>query len=274
MKLVDAHAHLNVSEFDVDRGQVIKDCLDKGVFVINVGVNYQSSKIAVEIAQQYETGVWVAIGLHPGNIGRTKKEDAKLDAICDDGFDKNLFAELAKSDKVVAVGEIGLDYFSKPKTAKKFEEMKERQITELKKQIAFAREINLPIIFHCRMAHNDLIEILKKEAKDNGAIRGVVHCFTGGVAELEEYLALGLHIGLTGIIYKMDSDEVIKKIPQNRILLETDCPWLSPPGLPQRNEPQNVQIIAQYVAQIRNGPLELLIASANRNAQELFGLAF
>lgn len=270
MRLIDTHAHLNLSEFDNDRETVIQNLLDKGIFAINVGVNYESSKIAVEIAQKYETRVWAAIGLHPLNIGQTKKENAGLDAVCDTEFNRELFTDLAKSRKVVAVGEIGLDYYYKPKTHKKFEEMKERQITELKKQIAFARESNLPIIFHCRMAHDGLIDILKKETRSNGAIRGAVHCFTGGTKELEEYLNLGLYIGLTGIIYKMDLDEVIKKIPQERLLLETDCPWLSPPNTMARNEPQNVEIIAQHVAQIRNESPESLIAAANRNARNLF----
>lgn len=273
MRLIDTHAHLNLSEFNNGRERIIRDLLEKEIFVINVGVNYQSSKIAAEIAERYKTGVWAAIGLHPGNIGESK-ENAKLDSVCDTEFDAKLFAELAKSKKVAAVGEIGLDYFFKPKTNKKFQEMKERQIGQLKKQLVFAREFDLPIIFHCRMAHNDLIEILKKETQTNGAIKGVVHCFTGGVAELEEYLALGLHIGLTGIIYKMDLDEVIKKIPQERILLETDCPWLAPPGMPQRNEPQNVAIIAQRAAQIRREPVEDLIAAANANAQALFGINY
>jgi TatD DNase family protein len=132
--------------------------------------------------------------------------------------------------------------------------------------------MNLPVIFHCRAAHNDLIDLLKDEAKNNGAIRGVLHCFTGGIAKLKEYLDLGLHIGLDGIIFKMNLDEAIRAIPQDRILLETDCPYLTPPGLPPRNEPQNIEIIAQRVAQIRGESADALAESTTKNAQALFGV--
>jgi len=276
MLLIDTHAHLNFAEFNADREQVMKNSLGEGIFMINVGVNYESSKIAVAIAEKYETGVWAAIGLHPENIEdsnkESKKENILPEHIRENDFNFRLYEEMAQSGKVVAVGEIGLDYLRLPKDKVAAQNLKEKQIEICKRQIAFAREMDLPVIFHCRMAHQDMIEILKEEAKNNGAIKGAVHCFTGGVAELASYLALGLRIGLNGIIYKMDLGDVIKKIPQERILLETDCPYLTPPRLAPRNNPQNVEIIAQRVAQIRNEPAESLIAIANRNAQTLFGI--
>jgi TatD DNase family protein len=214
--------------------------------------------------------------LHPGNIKDSTKENpvgALPENIRENDFNFQLYEELAQSQKAVAVGEIGLDYFYKPKTDKKFEEMKARQIEVFKAQLDFAREMNLPVVLHCRAAHGDLIEILKNDFGANGKLKGVVHCFTGGMAELKEYLGLGLHIGLDGIIFKMDLDEVIKKISPARILLETDCPYLTPHGAPEkRNDPRNIKIIAQRISQIRNEPLESLAAISTQNAKELFGI--
>ncbi len=287
MKFIDTHCHLNLAEFENDREAVIKNSLERGIFPINAGVNYQSSKAAAEIAENHD-GVWAAIGLHPGNIkdpAKVDPADALPENIRETGFNFQLYEELAQSKKVVAAGEIGLDYFYKPKTEKKFQEMKVRQIEVFKNQLDFARAMKLPVMLHCRAAHGDLIKILKNDFTKNGKIDGVVHCFTGGLAELREYLELGLRIGLDGIIFKMDLDEAIKNIPPARLLLETDCPYLTPPRVSEaslaaggpppltgRNEPRNIKIIAQRVAQIRRQPLESIAAISTQNAQELFGI--
>jgi len=275
MKLVDTHAHLNFAAFGDDRQAVIKNSLDEGIFMINVGANFNSSQAAVKIAQDYPAGVWAAIGLHPLNLSCQKRISRDLpEDFCEDGFDAEKYFALAKSNKVVAVGEIGLDYYYKPKTNIKIEVMIAAQKETLRRQLLFARETGLPAIFHCRMAHPDLIEFLREDFSANGKLKGALHCFTGGIAELDAYLNLGLCIGLNGIVYKMDLDEVIKKIPRERILLETDCPYLTPPPLTGRNEPKNTAVIAQKIAQIRREPVDDLIAAANANAQELFGINY
>jgi TatD DNase family protein len=269
MKIFDTHSHLNFADYSSDRGEVIKRSLDEGVFMINVGTNYKSSRAAVDIANNYENGVWAAIGLHALNVGAQKESAGKIIKPADkkeSEFNPELYRQLAASKKVVAIGEIGLDYYYRPKTNKKFQELKDTQTAAFKKQIAFAKELNLPMMFHCRMAHKDLIEILKQGKE----IKGAIHCFTGGLAELKEYLDLGLYIGLNGIIYKLDLDEAIKQTPRDRILLETDCPYLSPPGTQVRNIPQNVKIIAQRVSQIRNESVDAIIESSTANAKRLF----
>jgi TatD DNase family protein len=269
--IIDTHAHLNFAAFDGDRETVIENSLAEGVFMINAGANFSSSKLAVEIAEKHEQGVWAAIGLHPLNLSCQKRIARDLpEDFCEDGFDAEKYFALAESKKVAAIGEIGLDCYYKPKTNIKIEAMVAAQKEALRRQLLFARETNLPAIFHCRMAHREMIDILHQEFKKNGNIAGVLHCFTGGTAELAAYLDLGLRIGLNGIIFKMNLDDVIKKIPRQRILLETDCPYLAPPPLSGRNEPKNAMIIAQRVAQIRNELPEALIATANQNARELF----
>ena len=135
-------------------------------------------------------------------------------------------------------------------------------------QLVLAKELDLPVIIHSRLAHSDLVSVLR----EFGAIRGVVHCFNGSVAELEEYLDLGLCIGLNGIIFKKDISDAIKKIPANRILLETDCPFLSPLPEKKRNEPKYVLEVAQRVSQIRNESVQAIIGKTVENAKTLFKL--
>ena len=147
---------------------------------------------------------------------------------------------LLKKPKVVAIGEIGLDYYWKPKTKKKFEDFKHRQETLLFSEIRLAKELDLPIIIHCRMAHQDLLRILRRQsAIYDSQFRGTVHCFTGDPNQAKEYMELGFHIGFNGIIFKLDLDKVVKKIPLEKMLIETDCPYLSPP---RHNQKRNRKI--------------------------------
>lgn len=276
MKLVDTHAHLNFSDYNNDRKKVIENSLKDGVFMINVGTNYNSSKFAVEIAKNYENGVYASIGLHALNIGQNNKEKnaagLKPEDVSEQEFNSKRYRELAESKKVVAVGEIGLDYYYKPKTNKKFAEMKEKQLAILKKEIDLACELDLPIIFHCRMAHDDLIRLLKEEFKKGKRVKGVIHCFTATLNEMKQYLEFGFYIGLNGIIFKMDLSNVVANLPLNRILLETDCPFLTPPPLAGRNEPQNVKLVVQRVAQIRGEKANTIIKVSTANAMKLFRL--
>jgi len=240
--LIDTHAHLNFSAFKNDFDKVIKRSLAEDIWMINVGSEYETSKKAVEIAEKYN-GIFAAIGLHPIHVE-------------DEEFDKEKYKWLANSDKVVAIGEIGLDYY------KDYAVFKEKQKKVFLEQLELAEELNLPVIFHCRKAHDDLLEILK-----NHQFSGVVHCFTGTWRQAKKYLDMGFYLGINGIMYKFDLKEVIGKIPLSRLLLETDCPFL---GREKRNEPLFIKYIAQDIAKIKNIDFQKVVQTTFQNAKKLF----
>lgn len=249
--LIDTHAHLNFSAYKNDVNEVVKRTLDNNIWMINVGSQYSTSKRAVELAGKYEKGVYAAVGLHPIHV--------------QDGFQYEKYKELASFKKVVAIGEIGLDF--KPE----YISLKEKQKEVFLKQINLAKELNLPVIFHCRMAHIDLLEVLNSECKNqNSKLDGVVHCFTGIWEQAEEYLDMGFYLGFNGIIFKLNLDEVIEKTPLDRILIETDCPYLIP--LPQegRNEPLYVKYVAEKIAQIKKMSYGKISTITTENAIKLF----
>ncbi len=271
---IDTHAHLNFKAYENDLEDVIERTLKEGVSVINVGTKYKTSKKAIEIAENYKN-IYASIGLHPIHIAsdlvkiRTDKEEGGFETKGEE-FLKDRYKNLALSEKVVAIGEIGLDYYYKPKTTKKKELFKERQREVFLKQLDLARELNLPIIFHCRMAHGDLIEILKIESQKS-KIRGVIHCFTGNIEELKEYLNLGLYIGFNGIIFKLNLKDVIEKTPIEKILIETDAPYLTPiQKQKERNEPLFGRYVIEEIARIRNISYEKLEKITTKNAKKLF----
>lgn len=273
--MIDTHAHLNFNAFKDDAKEVAQRSLAGGVWMINVGSQYATSKRALEMAKNYEKGVYAAVGLHPihlaDGIFKTKL-DKDEDAINIDNeeFNHDKYKELASSERVVAIGEIGLDYYYRPKTKIKLEEFKNRQKDAFLKQLDLAKELNLPAIIHCRSAHDDLIEILSKRKMENG---GVVHCYTGTWEQAQKYLEMGFCLGLNGIIFKLNLDEVIRKIPLNRIVLETDCPYLTPDPMEGRNEPLYIEYVAKKVAQLKNISFEQVDEITTANAKKLFKIS-
>ena len=249
--LIDTHAHLNFKAFKDDTDEVIKRTLENNVWLINIGSQYATSKKAVEIAERYPRGVYASIGLHPIHAR--------------DGFEYQKYREMAKSSSVIAVGEIGLDY--KPEYAG----FKEKQKQVFLEQMDFAKELDLPIIFHCRMAHQDLIEVLKF-SPGRSKPRGVVHCFTGNRQQAEKYLETGFYLGFNGIIFKLNLDETIKKIPLDRILIETDCPYLTPPPMIGRNEPIFMKYVIEKIAQIKGVSYREIAEITTKNAKKLFSV--
>jgi TatD DNase family protein len=276
--LIDTHAHLNFNAFKDDADKVIRRCLENNLWTINVGTKYETSKKAVELAQKYKEGVFAALGLHPIHLetGLVKiKNDTEEIEIktTEQDFDYKKYKELAKNPKVVAVGEIGLDYYWKPKTKKKLELFKEKQRSVLCQQLDLAKELNLPVILHCRLAHDDLINELRIADYE---MRGVIHCFTGNWQQAQKFLEMGFYLGFNGIIFKkiegIDFAEVIKNTPLDRILLETDCPYLTPPQAEGRNEPLNIKYVAQEIAKIKNLEFNKIAEAAADNAKVLFKL--
>lgn len=254
--LIDTHSHLNFKDFDKDRDEVIKRSLEGDVWFINIGNDYQSSEQVVKIAEKYQQGIFAAIGLHPLDVNKEE-------------FDAEKHRELAKSKKVVAIGEIGLDYLNLDK--KDEAEIKNKQKEVLLKQLELAQELDLPVIFHCRKAHNELLKLLEKFQVPSSKLQGVIHCFTGDWKQAKEYLEMGFYLGFNGIIFKMDVSETIKKIPLDRILVETDCPFLTPPmARMKRNEPLNVEYVIQKIAETRNESFKKVAQASFENAQKLF----
>jgi len=274
--LIDTHAHLNFNAYRADLHKVIQRSLQSFVWLINVGSQYETSKKAVKIAEQYEKGVYASIGLHPihldtGLVKIKNDNEETLIKTREESFNSQKYKELNRSKKVVAVGEIGLDYWYKPKTKRKQEEFKNRQKEALIKQLELAKELNLPVIFHCRMAHDDLLKTLKLQVP-NFKFRGVIHCFTGNWQQAERYLAMGLYLGFNGIIFKLDLAEIIKKTPLEKILIETDCPYLTPPLMEGRNEPLYLKYVAERIAEIKKKSYKEIAEITTRSAKKLFNL--
>lgn len=252
--LIDTHAHLNFKAFSKDYKEVIKRTLDENIWMINVGSNFATSQRAVEIAEEYKEGVYAAIGLHPIHA--------------EEKFDTSKYQKLARSPKVVAVGETGLDYYHN-------EAQKNLQREIFIKQLRLAEKLNKPVIIHCREAHKDLIEILKKRyaiSNKQYTKRGVVHCFMGRWSEAQEYLKMGFLISFTGVMtYVKDYDKVILNIPLEKLMLDTDSPYMAPePHRGKRNEPRYCKYIAQKIAEVKGVSFKEAAKVTTENARKLF----
>ncbi len=276
--LIDTHSHLNFAAYNKDRSRVIEYSLADGTWMINVGTNYQTSKKAVEIAKKYKKGIFAAVGLHPINfdIGllkmRKDENEGGSDFRFENDFDCNKYAGLIKEagDKIVAIGEIGFDYWYRPKSKKKREVFKERQKELFRKEVSLAEKFKLPLILHCRLGYDDLIAELKRLNYKYG---GVLHCFCGTWEQAKVFLKMGYYLGFNGIIFKMDLDEVIKKMPLDKILIETDCPFLTPPQLGKaRNEPLNVKYVVEEISRKKGVSFEKIAKVTTENALELFNI--
>jgi len=278
--LIDTHAHLNFNAYKNDADEVIRRSLDNNIWIINVGSQYETSKRAIEMAEKYPQGVFATVGLHPihltDEIFKVKLDEEEVSfQTKDENFNYEKYKELAKSEKIVAIGEIGLDYYYKPKTKRKLELFKEKQKEVLLQQLNLAKELNLPVIFHCRMAHKDLIDFLK-ENEELLPPAAAAHGFVGSTEDLKEYLNLGYYIGFNGIIFKkiegINFEENIKNTPLERILTETNYPYLIPPQQESRNEPLYLKYIVQKIAEIKNTDYGKVAEITTQNAKNLFNI--
>ena len=249
----DTHAHYDSSKFDADRDEVLRALPESGVtLVVDPGDNAERSRRAVELAQQYPH-VYAAVGWHP--------EEAE-------NWDENslpAIRELAKQPKVCAIGEIGLDYYWDAT-------YRERQKEMFRAQIELALELDLPVIVHDREAHGDSLEIVR----DYPALRGVFHCFSGSVEMAQELLRRGWYLGFDGpITYKnaVKALDVIAACPADRMLLETDSPYLAPmPNRGKRNDSRNLPYIAARIAEIKGMTTEQVAEVTLQNGKQLFGI--
>ena len=251
--LFDTHAHLDDEKFDGDRDEIIKYIKDEGVsLLVNVGADMESSKTSVELSEKYDF-IYSAVGVHP--------YDAPL--VKDDEIEE--LRNLAESKKVVAIGEIGLDYH--------FEDTdKEGQKEGFKRQLALAKELSLPYIIHDRDSHQDCYDIIK----ESGYFNGVMHCFSGSAEFAKQMLDLGLYISFAGTVTFKNAKKVkeaAKVVPLDRILIETDCPYLSPePNRGKRNNPANVRFTAEILAEIKGISFEEMAKITMENGKRFFGI--
>lgn len=254
--LFDSHAHLDDAKFDEDRAAVLDRACSAGVLgILNPGCELDSSKRAVELAAEYDM-VYAAVGVHPHDAaGRPADYLDRLEA-------------LARREKVVALGEIGLDYFRNfsPRNI-------QRKV--FREQLALARELNLPVIIHDRDAHEDIVQILKKDGLPERG--GVMHCFSGDWSLAETCLKMGLYISFAGTVTFADAcglRGVAAGVPLEKILVETDAPYLAPhPRRGRRNEPACVRYVAEKIAELKNIKLEKLDGAIVENMRTLFDIS-
>lgn len=261
--LIDTHCHIQFNHYKDDRDEVIDQARRNHVGMIIVGCDMQSSEQAVHYAEKIDGMTWAAVGQHPNDTR--------------DSFDVERFASLAlSSSKVVAIGETGVDWYRLPDGIDP-EQEKHRQKELFLKHCALSRKTAKPIIIHCRDAHDDLLEILKSDYgswKGGEREHGVLHCFTGTFDQARAYSELGFLISFTGIItFSQQYDDCIRKLPLEKILVETDAPFLTPvPFRGKRNVPFYVEYVASKIAEVRGIPFEEVCRATTRNAQRLFGI--
>jgi TatD DNase family protein len=248
----DTHSHIHFAGFDKDREVVIDRALKLGVWMANVGTSFETSKSAVELAGKYQEGVYATVGLHPVHTWQTLPDPEESSNNVQQEFKEKDFQTLL-SDKVVAVGEIGLDYYRTPAEDQKSINLQKKAFIA---QLHFAQKNNLPIVIHCRDAYKDTLEILKSEYQG----QGIIHSFTDEWETAKKFLDLGFNVALNGILMfdkTKRSELVCKNLPSDRILSETDAPYLAPPPYRgQRNEPSYVKFVVEKMAEIREVSVE------------------
>ena len=277
-KYIDIHSHVNFKAFDEDRDAVIKRALEAGTWVINVGTQIDTSKKAVDIAHQYNEGVYAIIGLHPIHTGASYHDVKELGeggaefTSRGEVFDKEKYLELLRDPKVVGIGECGLDYFRC--TDDTIEIQKKAFIA----QIEAANEVGKPLMLHIRNnpedkthdAYADALVLLKEHAK----VKGDVHFFAGNLDHAKAFVDFGFTLSFTGVVtFTHDYDEVIKATPIDMIMTETDSPYVTPaPYRGKRNEPVHVQEITKKIGQIKGLPDDEVAKTIINNAKRVFGI--
>lgn len=254
MKPFDTHAHLYDKAFDRDRDEVLARTLEAVDYVVIPSENYETSQKAVRLAETYGP-VYGAVGIHPHETKYASEEILQK------------IGDLAQLPKIKAIGEIGLDYHF-------FYSDKETQQKWFARQIELARDLDLPFLIHDREAHGDTLSILKKHK--NSRMRGIMHCFSGSVETAEELIKLGFYISFAGPLVFPNSrrlKEAAREIPLDRLLIETDSPYLTPPPhRGERNEPANVIYVAEEIARLKGIPVEIVVEETRKNGLSIYGI--
>lgn len=275
--LIDTHCHIQFKAYNEDRDAVVARCKEKGMILNLVGTQMATSKLAVQMAEQYDW-MYASVGLHPIQEYKVKvKEESTEFMSCGEEFDDAVYEELAQHPKVIAMGETGLDRFHVPKD-RTTEEIMEKQKQTFLQHYLIAKKYDLPLVIHVRDAHNDMRAVLETLETP---VRGTVHCFTGNWEQAQFYLSKGLNLGFTGVITfpakKTDPkaqeqlNEVIEKIPLDKIVVETDSPYLAPQAFRgTRAEPWMTEEVVKHIANVRGLSFEEMSDQIEKNTRALF----
>ena len=301
--MIDTHAHAHFNAYKTDMDEVIKRSLEKGMIINLVGTQSDTSKQGIAVAEKYNN-VYASVGLHPEHLfSKHVDEEETSFQSREENFNYDYYKKLASHPKVIGIGECGLDFYRIPEGLTK-EQMLPRQKEVFLQHIKLAQEFNLPMVIHCREAHEELVETLRtviaSEAKqsprqeaqgeiaaspsaprNDTRVHATIHCYTSNWTNAQKYLQMGFYIGFTGVITfpplkanpqaQFDLLEVVKRMPIDRILLETDCPYLSPiPYRGKRGEPWMVETTAAKIAELRQITLEEVLQATTDNAKRLF----
>ncbi|MBQ9984267.1 MAG: TatD family hydrolase [Lachnospiraceae bacterium] len=255
MRIFETHAHYDDDAFDDDRDSLLQQMHKKGIdYIVNIGCSMDNSRHIVKMIQQYDF-LYGTVGVHPSDIqGLTNADMQELE-------------ELSKREKILAIGEIGLDYHYD-------NVVKENQAKWFLAQLEIAKRRNLPVVIHSRDAAKDTLDIMKEH--HNGVTPGIIHCFSYGVEMAREYLNMGYHIGVGGVVTFKNAKklkEVVEYTPLNRIVLETDAPYLAPtPYRGKRNCSLYLTHVAEEIAAIKNVSIEEVCAATYENAMKIYNV--
>lgn len=286
LKLFDVHTHTQFAAFKDDADLVIQRALDAGVWMVNVGTQKDTSAKAVELAEKYSEGVYATVGLHPIHTEKSYHDENELGIknnelggfeSREEKFDYEYYKKLVQHPKVLAIGECGLDYYrldeETPHQSKHGAgQAKEKQKETFLRQIELAQEVKKPLMVHCRQAFSDLINILDSRFQILNSPPGIIHFFSGNIENARKLLDMGFSFSFGGVItFTRDYDEVIKFIPLERILLETDAPYVAPvPYRGKRNEPAYVIETAKKLAELKSVDFEKAAETTTANAGAIF----
>lgn len=253
--IIDTHAHYDDEQFNEDREALLKQLQENGIEkVVNIGASIETSKNTIDLMDQYSF-IYGAVGVHPNEVMELNE----------DTFEQ--LKEMAKHPKVVAIGEIGLDYY--------YDEP-EKKIQKLwfDRQMQFAKQIKLPIVVHSRDAAKDTLDLMVSASEKD--IGGVIHCFSYGIEMARSFLDMGFYIGIGGVVTFKNAKklkEVVEYTPLDRMVLETDCPYLSPePNRGKRNSSLNLPFVVEEIARIKKIDPEEVLTETNKNAKKMYGI--
>lgn len=270
-RLFDTHAHVQFDAFKDDGHDVIRRTLAAGTWMNLVGSQIDTSKRAIEYAEQYPEGVYALIALHPIHLFSTYVDEDEIQFKSrEEKFDPAVYRELVKSKKVVGIGECGLDYHRIEEVGQPIDVIKKKQREVFAQHIDLAIELNLPMEIHCRDAYDDVYDIVKQYPK----LRAIMHCYLGTWEQAQKFLNLGFLISISGIVTFKNAkalQEVARHVPIEQMVIETDCPYLTPePHRGKRNEPAYVEFTAQKIAALKGMTLQEVAEKTTANARNFF----